>query len=208
MSNTLARAMLARQAQFLSAMSQHNLPALILLTDDERLPDPLAATSALPRGSAVILRSRSKAKRCALAAPLREIAWKNDLFFLVADDPQLAMEVHANGIHLPESRAHEAAHWRALRPDWFITCAAHSEHGVVRARTFGADAALLSPVFATKSHPNRAPLTQIRLRFIVTKMSVPIYALGGIDARNAARLQGAPLAGIAAIGALEVRREI
>jgi len=206
-SNSLARAILARQAQRLNAASR-NLPALILLTDDERLPDPLASAAALPRGSAVILRSRSDAKRYALAAPLREVAWQNDLFFLVADDPQLAMKVQANGVHLPEKRAHETAHWRALRPDWLITCAAHSERDVLHAKTFGANAVLLSPVFATKSHPNRAPLTQIRLRFIAANVSIPIYALGGIDAHNVARLQGAPLAGIAAIGALEVRREI
>ena len=208
MSNNLARATLARQAFRLNAACPRNLPALILLTDDERLPDPLAAASSLPRGSAVILRSRSKATCYALAAPLREIAWKNDLFFLVADDPQLAMKVQANGIHLPEKRAHEASHWRALYPDWLITCAAHSERGVLRAKAFGADAVLLSPVFQTRSHPDRAPLAQIRLRFIAMSVSVPIYALGGIDARNAARLQGAPLAGIAAIGALKVRREI
>jgi thiamine-phosphate pyrophosphorylase len=201
-SNTLARAMLARQAHRLNAASGNgHLPALILLTDDERLHGPLEAASALPRGSAVIVRARNSEKRFALGIALREIAHKNGLFLLVADDPYLAVKIYADGIHLPERRAHEAMHWRAMHPDWLITCAAHSARAA--SRTKGADAMLLSPVFETKSHPDRAPLTPIRLRLIAKTAPIPIYALGGIDARNVARLRDASLVGIAAISALK-----
>jgi thiamine-phosphate pyrophosphorylase len=205
MSNSLARATLARQARRLNAASGNGrLPPLILLTDDERLPDPLAAASALPRGSAVIVRARNKEKRFALGVVLREIAHGNGLFLLVADDPQLAVRIYADGIHLPEKRAHEALHWRATHPDWFIICAAHSARAAMNAKA--ADAVLLSPVFATQSHPDRAPLTPMRLRFMARNIPAPIYALGGIDARNVLRLSNAPLAGIAAISSL--RHEI
>jgi thiamine-phosphate pyrophosphorylase len=89
------------------------------------------------------------------------------------------------------------------RPEWFITCAAHSLQACLRARTSGVDAVLLSPVFATASHPTRPPLGSLRTRLISRTVAVPIYALGGIDFRTARRLQGAPLAGLAAIAGLD-----
>ena len=42
----------------------------------------------------------------------------------------------------------------------------------------------------------------MRLRLLAQDAGMPVYALGGIDARTALRLSGAALAGIAAIGAL------
>jgi thiamine monophosphate synthase len=44
----------------------------------------------------------------------------------------------------------------------------------------------------------------LRLRRIAQLSRVPVYALGGVDAATVARLKGAPVAGIAAIGALSV----
>jgi thiamine-phosphate pyrophosphorylase len=175
------------------------------MTDDERLPDPSAAARALPRGSLIVLRARTKKRRAELAAALAGIARARGLFLLIADDPELARA--ADGVHFPEAQAGKLAYWRARQPRWFLTASAHSLQAVQRAASFGADAVFLSPVFATKSHLDRAALTPIRFRLIAQLSRVPIYALGGIDARNALHLAGARLAGIAAIGALAVTRE-
>src|SRR5262249_5941433 len=105
--------------------SDHTFPgrcSLALVTDDERLPDPVAAAQALPKGSLVIIRARNAKRRRALAEML--LAKTNGLILLAADDPMLAGELH--GLHLPEAHARDAAHWRALRPHWVITVAAHS----------------------------------------------------------------------------------
>lgn len=176
------------------------LPPLVLLTDDERLPDPVAAARALPKGSMVILRARQKAHRAKLAASLSRIAHERDLVLLIADDPELAMQTHAHGIHLPEAHAMQAAHWRARRPNWLITCAAHSLQACTRMRY--ADAILLGPVFATQSHPDAAVLGAIHTRLIASAAQTPIYALGGVDAQTILHLKNANLAGIAAIGSL------
>ena len=55
---TLDRIRLARQANLLNERAGAALPPLVLMTDDERLPDPLAAARLLPRGSMVIVRAR------------------------------------------------------------------------------------------------------------------------------------------------------
>lgn len=163
------------------------------MTDDERLPDPVAAARALPKGSLVIVRARDAKRRHALGDALR--TQTHGLILLAADDPVLADCLH--GLHLPEAHARDAAHWRALRPHWVITVAAHSPRGL---QAPYADAALLSPVFATKSHPGAKTLTPARARLMAQRALLPVLALGGVTARNAALLPG--FSGIAAIGSL------
>lgn len=163
------------------------------MTDDDRLPDPVAAARALPKGSLVIVRSRDAKRRRALGEALR--AQTNGLILLAADDPVLAEILH--GLHLPEIRARDAAHWRVLRPHWVITVAAHGPRGL---HAPYADAALLSPVFATKSHPQAKNLNPARARLMARHSLLPVLALGGVTARNATMLQG--FSGIAAITAL------
>ncbi len=75
------------------------------MTDDDRLPDPLAAARALPEGSLLIVRAKDARRRATLALALRQIAWQRGLILLISDDPGLARAIGANGIHLPEARA-------------------------------------------------------------------------------------------------------
>jgi thiamine-phosphate pyrophosphorylase len=202
--NKRDRAALARAALLLSPNLRPSLPALVLMTDDERLACPLAAARTLPRGSLVVLRSQDSIRRADLAAGLARIARARDLQWIVAGDAELASRAHADGVHFSERSMSAAFHWRARRPDWFITCAAHSLAACIKAAQSGVDAVFLAPVFPTASHPGRACLSPLRLRCIAQLSRVPVYALGGIDAVTVARLKGAPLAGVAAVGALSV----
>lgn len=182
MSDSLARARLARAAG-----------RLVLMTDDARLADPLAAAQALPRGSVVVVRSRTRLE------PLARALLKTQCTVLIAGDPLLAVRLGAHGFHLPQARAGEAAYWRARFPSMVITASAHSLRALSCRHV---DAIFLSPVFATKSHPDRAALTAVRANLMARQVDVPVYALGGVDARNVRRLHG--FAGIAAIGALKL----
>ena len=71
---------------------------------------------------------------------------------------------------------------------------------LVAAATMGADAALLSPLFATRSHPGRAALGIQKFVDWCRRAPLPVYALGGITTGNARRLIHSGTAGIAAIG--------
>lgn len=164
---------------------------LVMMTDD-RKADWVDAARRLPHGSVVVVRSRDAARRRRLAAQLDGSAR-----LLIADDPELAADIGAAGLHLPEVRMREAAHWRARFPDWIITSSAHSRAALMGAHHL--DAVFLSPVFATTSHKTVQPLTPVRAAFIAASSPVPVYALGGITARNAALL-GPAFAGMAGIG--------
>jgi thiamine-phosphate pyrophosphorylase len=176
------------------AIRQHSLNPgmpLVMMTDD-RAADWVAAARRLPSGSVVVVRARDKARRRLLAGQLDGMAR-----LLIADDPGLAAEMGAAGLHLPERRMREASHWRARFPHWIITSAAHSLRALRSAGQL--DAVFLSPVFATSSHREARPLTPVRAAFIAALSPVPVYALGGVTARNAARLAPA-FSGIAGIG--------
>lgn len=190
-----------------------DLPALILMTDEVRLANPEAAVGALPRGSAVILRHYRANDRRQMAARLAGICRRRGLKLLIASDIRLALEVGAQGVHLPEYLARRLAghRWgrRRSRPDWLITVAAHSLGAVQRARRLGADAVLLAPVFHTASHPDARPLGPLRFSAWAGASRVPVYALGGVTAANVRRLAAsgaAGIAGIAGIAGEEMRR--
>jgi thiamine-phosphate pyrophosphorylase len=202
----LARIRLARAAAALNR-SRGTLPPLVLMTDDERLTDPVAAARALPRGSMVVVRARQSSHRAKLAQSLRAIARARGLTLLIGNDPALADRVRAAGIHLSEDSSREAAIWRAKRPRWLITAAAHSLAGCACAHRRGADAAFLAPVFGTASHPDGAHLGAMRAKAIARVAPLAVYALGGLNAQTAARLTGSRFVGLAAIGGLARDRQ-
>lgn len=200
MPNSLARRKLASAAAHLNARSAHagRVPLLVLMTDDDWLPDPLSATRKLPKGAMVVVRSRNDARRSEWAHALVRIAGPRGILVLIANDVALARRCNADGLHLSEANACQAAHWQALHPRWFISASAHGPRGVLTARFV--DAIFLSPVFRTRSHPKSRPLTAVRANRMAAAIAKPVYALGGVTAQNARLLHG--FAGIAAIGAL------
>jgi thiamine-phosphate pyrophosphorylase len=181
------------------------VPALLLVTDPLRLPDPLPAAAGLPRGAAVVLRSYGDPAREQLADALAALCRRRRLVLLVAADWRLAERVGAAGLHLPE---HMARHgvlapllgWRRRRGA-LLSVACHSPAALARAKAIGADWAVLSPVFATASHPVAATIGPLRLAAWVRRAGLPVVALGGIGEKTAGRLHHSGVAGLAAIGA-------
>lgn len=190
--------------------ARRRLPALILVTDELRLADPSGVVARLPRGAAVILRhyGLGDAERAALARKLRRLTRGRGILLLIAarggGASDLARAVGADGIHLPEWRVRRGA-WRALsgcKPNMLVTAAAHSWTALRRASAGRADAVLLSPVFSTVSHAAARPLGALCFAAWVRMSGVPVYGLGGIDRRSAARLRLTGACGIAGIGGL------
>lgn len=174
------------------------------MTDRLRLPDPALAIRHLPRGSAVIVRDHNDASRATLARRIRRLCRERGMRLLIANDARLARTIDADGLHLSEASVRRASRrWGAThRAGWLITGAAHSPSALRRAARLGVDAVLLSPVFATQSHPNAPSIGPLRFARWVRESPVPVYALGGIDARTARRLRNSGAMGFAAISGL------
>lgn len=183
---------LASHARRLNRRVPH-LPAAILIVERGRVADPLPAVRRLPAGAGVLLRDYGAGDRPSFARALAALCRRRRLAYLVAGDWRLAGRLGA-GLHMPEALA------RRRRCRW-RTAAAHGRAGIERAARAGADAALLSPVFPTASHPGARTLGPVRFAALVRTARVPVYALGGVDAARARRLVGTGACGFAAIGA-------
>lgn len=187
---------LARHARRLNRRAPH-LPAAIMIVERGRVTDPLPAVRRLPARAGVLLRDYAAGDRPSFARALAALCRRRRLTFLVAGDWRLAARLGA-GLHMPEALA------RRRRGCGWRTAAAHGRAGIERAARAGADAALLSPVFPTASHPGARTLGPVRFAALVRTARVPVYALGGVDAARARRLAGTGACGIAAIGAFAV----
>lgn len=179
-------------------------PAVWFLTDEARVDDAAATLRSLPRGTGVIFRHYGSPDRTSLAHKLARLSRARGLVFLVADDWRLAANVQAHGLHLPEYAAayglsSGARLWRRLRRA-VLTVAAHGPRGLARARHLDADAALLAPVFPTRSHPGRAALGPVRAAALARSAGLPVLALGGATPDRLTHLRAAGFAGIAGIG--------
>ena len=183
------------------------LPSFLLATDAARCPDPLALISALPPDAGVIYRHYGHPGRDALAGEVAALCRRRRLPLLVADDLALALRVRAQGLHLPQWRLGQGdalGNLSALRRPYkgfCVTVSAHSLASLARAAQLPVDAVLLSPAFATASHPERAPIGAARMAAWSRRCGrqVAIYALGGMDAPARRRLQNCLLAGTAAV---------
>jgi thiamine-phosphate pyrophosphorylase len=119
----------------------------------------------------------------------------------VGADAHLAARIGAHGVHLPERAAGRARALKRRRPDWIVTAAAHTLRAARRAKAAGADAAVVSVVFASRSPSARAPIGPLRLALLARAAGLPVYALGGVNESTAKRLKDLPLAGLAAVDA-------
>lgn len=201
---------IGRAAAWLSGGSSK--VALIAMTDPARLPDAEAALRALPRGAALIWRAYEDDTGAARLRRLTSLAHRRGVVLLVAGSPALAARTGIMGIHLPEREVRRPRSGvfviarRNRPPGMVLTAACHSEAAIRRAALAGADAALISPVFATKSHAGAKPLGIVRfaqLARLAASLGLAPYALGGIvGERQVRRLQGTGAAGIAGIGFL------
>jgi thiamine-phosphate pyrophosphorylase len=178
------------------------LPPLWFMTDRIRVPDPLAVAAALPKGAGIILRDYDAPERPAVARALADMCRKRGLLLLVAGDERLAAAIGADGLHLPQWQAWRARDVKRRHPAWMVTAAAHDAVSLRRALLAEADAAFLSPVFPTRSHPGAAHLGSVRFSALARSTDMPVYALGGVDADSISRLRGSVMAGAGVIGAV------
>lgn len=153
--------------------SQPQWPRYWLMTDERigaRLWD---AIEALPSGrGGIVLRHYHLARedRLALGRDVAQAAAQRDLLLAVAGDARLAERLGAALLHQPA----------APEPMPFSR-AVHDEQQAEAARVEGAALVFVSPVFATRSHPQAAPLGMERAARLARLAARPAIALGGMN---------------------------
>jgi thiamine-phosphate pyrophosphorylase len=198
----LRRASLALGLRGRRRKPRSRLPALWLVTDPARTPDPVAAALALPRGAGVIYRHFGAADALKVARALLRVARRRALVLLIGADAALAAAAGADGVHLPERLMRRAPHLRRAHPTWLITAAAHGRAAVVRGGRLGLDGLVVSVVFESRSPSAGAPLGPVRFARLIRGARTPVIALGGVNDTTAPRLIDTGASGLAAVDGL------
>ena len=119
----------------------------------------------------------------------------------INDRLDVALSVPCAGVQLGHGSLPVSAA-RALNPLWWIGKSVHNLSEAEAARAEGADYLVVGPVFATASHPGRAPLGLAGLQQIVAAAGeLPVIAIGGITVDRVREVRGSGAHGIAAIRA-------
>lgn len=184
------------------------LPPVHLITDRTIAPDlARAVRSALAgrgRGEvAVHLREKDLPGRdlLALARSLRRETAELGQLLLVNDRIDVALASGADGVHLPSAGIAPEDARRLLGNERLVGVSCHSAEDVRRARDGGADYATFGPVFDTPSKRAHGPPLGLDALAAAAGLGLPLVALGGIDASNAARARACGASAVAAIRA-------
>jgi len=119
---------------------------------------------------------------------------------LVNDRLDVAMAAKAPGVHLGTRSMPTDLVRRIAPPDFIVGVSCHSLEEAAAAQAAGADYILLGPIFATPSKlPYGPPLGISKLRDVTSKVTAPVFALGGITLDRVALCRQNGAAGIAGI---------
>jgi thiamine-phosphate pyrophosphorylase len=174
---------------------QKRLPRIWLMTDPRFGDDLLPAIQRLPVRSGVIFRHYTLpvAERRALFDAVRRICARRGHILLLAGDAALARHWHAHGFHGGKND---------IGPRQITSMPVHNRGELSNALRRGADMLLISPVFATASHPGQRPLGRLAFMALAKQCrGKAVIALGGVGKRTAATLNKRQIHGWAAIDA-------
>jgi len=119
-------------------------------------------------------------------AKLAPIARKHGCVVIINDDPQLAKNLSADGVHLGQNDMTVKAARKLLGPDMVIGATAHnSRHLAMCAAEDGADYVAFGAFFPTATKKTEFVASVDLLSWWSSLFEVPCVAIGGIDANNA-----------------------
>ena len=147
-------------------------------------------------GGATVVQLRLKGAPTAEVVALGRALAGLDADLIVNDDVEAAIEL-GTGVHLGQARRGDRAGTRGGIP-FGISVTTRREGAV--AEFAGAAYLGAGPVWRTPSKPDAAPPIGIDgLRDVCLSVSIPVVAIGGVDASNAAECIRAGAAGVAVI---------
>jgi thiamine-phosphate pyrophosphorylase len=165
------------------------IPKLLLITDHTVCPDLEAClTSALEGGvKHLLLRMKNNQDRTSLqqwTEKLYNLCKSYQAHLLISGDIETALAFEGVGLHLPEVAIPTSQARQLLGDERVLGRSCHDLDGALAAMEGGADYVTLSPLFATRSHPQATPLGPEKFARLRAAIPGPVLALGGINSDN------------------------
>lgn len=183
---------------------------LYLITDRHQVTaghSLLSAIESALKGGVKAVQLREKDLSADQILPLaRQLRKLTDIYgarLLINDRVDVALAVHADGVHLGGHSLPTDIVRQRIGPDLLIGVSTHNETEVRLAAELGADFVTFGPVYATPSKAAFGPPQGLAALAEVCQISsLPVFALGGITPSRAVEVHQAGASGIALISAI------
>lgn len=142
------------------------------------------------------------------ALEIKRICHEHKVPLIINDNVQFAIDIDADGVHLGQDDMNPAEARKLLGTDKIIGVTAKTVEQAKKAQADGADYLGSGAVFGSTTKLNAKPMTKALLSEITAAVDIPVVAIGGISADNAATLKGTGIAGIAVVGAIFASEDI
>ena len=154
-----------------------------VVSSDGDATTQVGAPCAAIDGGADVVQLRNKTAVPALlldgARRVREHSLAHSAIFIVNDHLDLAIEAGADGVHLGQDDlpiAAARARWNGI-----LGLSTHSLEQALEAEANGADYIGVGPVYATPTKPGRPAVGVELVEAVAPLVSIPWFAIGGID---------------------------
>lgn len=136
------------------------------------------------------------------ALEVQRVCRKYGVPFLINDNVSLAVRIGADGVHVGQKDM-KACDVRALiGPDMILGVTAKTVRQAKEAEAAGADYLGSGAVFGTETKPDAVPLDHALFESICRSVSIPVVAIGNVQAGNLALLSGRGMKGFAIVSGI------
>ncbi|MBI2864658.1 MAG: thiamine phosphate synthase [Chloroflexi bacterium] len=179
---------------------------LHLVTDRQLCQGGLpAAAAAAVRGGVDVVHLREPGLDAhdilRLALALRESAGVGAAL-VINDRLDVALAAGADAVQLGGRSLPVTAVRALVGPRLAIGASVHGVEEAVRAEQAGADYLVLGTIYPSRSHPGFAGSGPSLVREVAARVSIPVFAIGGIVAENIAEVIGAGAQGAVVVSAI------
>ncbi|MBR5471400.1 MAG: thiamine phosphate synthase [Oscillibacter sp.] len=136
------------------------------------------------------------------AERLKTLCAQHGVPFVVNDSVEIALKIGADGVHVGQSDIKGRDIRSIIGTDKILGISAGTVEEAIAAEKAGADYIGVGAVFPTGTKKNATPMTMELLKEIVSSVSIPVVAIGGIGAGNILQLCGSGVDGVAVVSAI------
>ncbi len=188
---------------------------IYLITDEKLLSrkDFIGRITEAAAAGAGLIQLREKASRMRdrveLARKMVLAAHARGARVIINDDPWLAAAINADGVHLGQDDADIEAARELLGPDAIIgvSCYGDIERAAAMERK-GATYVSFGACFVSPTKPKEALVPLSVFRRAKARISIPLVAIGGIDAGNAGRVMAAGADMVSVVSSVFSKRRV
>lgn len=136
------------------------------------------------------------------AVQVRELCHKYNVPLIINDNVEVALKSGADGVHVGVADAPVAEIRKRVPNDFIIGATCKTVEQAKAAEAAGADYMGVGAVFPSPTKAAAIRITNELLREIVSAVSIPAVAIGGISYDNVLKVKGSHISGVAVVSAI------